>query len=264
MTLHIGVTGDKKQTIRRTEILNLLDGDKSLKVAGLSEKLNVSVVTIRKDLEELEAEGLLKRVHGGAVKNTMSQSGADYEGRKRIKGDEKRKIAKAASELIQDGDYVIMNVGSTSAYVCDELKKKNNLTIITNALHLLNDLTLTPNITTFFLGGRLDTEMKLTVGDDVIEQLMKYTADKLIMGVDGVDIKAGITTYSHVQDYILRQMIVQAKEKILVVDNSKIGKVTFARIASLAEIDTIVTNYTEENAQILKKIESMGIKVIAV
>jgi DeoR/GlpR family transcriptional regulator of sugar metabolism len=255
---------DKKQTGRRKFILDLLDRDKSARVADLSDKLGVSVVTIRKDLEAMESEGLLSRNHGGAVKNALSLGGADYEGRKRIKSDEKKKIAAAAAALVRDGDYVIMNAGSTTAFVCEELKKGHHVTIITNALHLLNDLASSANVTTFFLGGRLDSEMKVTVGDDVCEQLMKYTADKLIMGVDGIDIKSGVTTYNHVEDYIYKQMLAQAKERILVADDSKIGKVTFARFASLSDFHAIVTNYTEKNAGILQKMESMGIKVIAV
>ena len=155
-------------------------------------------------------------------------------------------------------------MGSTCAYICDELKQKRSLIVITNALHILNALAVNPNITTFFLGGRFDPEMQITVGDDVSEQLSKYKVNKLIMGMDGVDIAGGVTSYNHVEDAIMRQMIAQADQKILVVDDSKIGKVTFAHIAELNDFDILVTNATEEKAPILEEMRQIGLRVIAV
>jgi len=260
----ISVSGDKNQTVRRNAIMDMLEQDSKLRVTDLSEALNVSVVTVRKDLSELESEGLLRRVHGGAVINRKSQYSENFAERKSLKGEEKKLIAKAAAELVNDGESLIINVGSTCAYICEELKKKNNLIVITNALHILNELAPCSQITTFFLGGRFDTGMQITVGDDVSDQLSKYKADKLIMGMDGIDVEAGLTSYNHVEDAIMRQMIAQAKEKILVVDDSKIGKVTFAHIADLNDFDTLVTNYEESKAGELEKIRGTGLRVVAV
>ena len=260
----ISVSGDKNQTVRRNAIMDLLEKDSRLPVTDLSDALNVSVVTVRKDLSELENEGLLKRIHGGAVINRKSQYSENFAERKSRKAEEKRLIAKAAAELVRDGESLIINVGSTCAYICEELKNKNNLIVITNALHIVNELACCEHITTFFLGGRFDTDMQITVGDDVSDQLSKYKADKLIMGMDGVDIQAGLTSYNHVEDAIMRQMIAQAKEKILVVDDSKIGKVTFAHIAALNDFDILVTNYNESKAEELEKIRRSGLQVIAV
>jgi DeoR/GlpR family transcriptional regulator of sugar metabolism len=99
--------------------------------------------------------------------------------------------------------------------VCEELKKKKRLTIVTNAVQILNSLASCSWITTIFLGGRLNTDMQITIGDDVNEQLTKYIADKLFLGMDGIDINIGATTYNHVKDSIMRQMMTRAKEKIL-------------------------------------------------
>lgn len=257
--------GDKNQTFRWAEIIRLLKDDSTLNISALSKILGVSVVTIRKDLDRLEKEGLLSRVHGGAiVKNTAVYYGSDLKRRMHIKAEEKKNIAKAVASLVNDGDSIIINVGSTCAYVYEQIKNKKNLIVITNALHLLNDLSICPNITTFFLGGRFDHGMQITIGDDVIDQLSKYKADKLIMGMDGIDIKNGATTYNHVEDFIMRQMIAQAKEKILVADDSKIGKMAFAFIADIKEFDILVTNRSESNSAILREIEKTGLKVIIV
>ncbi len=259
------ITGDKNQIARRSTILEILNNSGSIRVLDLSKSLDVSTVTIRKDLEDLEAAGVLTRMHGGAKKVAGGEAGGvDYESRRLVKQDEKRRIAGAAAALVNEGDFVVINVGTTCSYVCEELKAKKRLTVVTNALQIVNSLTSAPWITTIFLGGRLNIDMQITVGEEVNEQLKKYVADKLFMGMDGVDALMGATTYNHVEDYIMRQMMLQAKEKILVVDDSKIGKVTFARIAALTDFDAIITNYTDANAEHLEKIRALGVKLITV
>lgn len=263
--MNSAIAGDKNQVTRRSAILDILNHSGSIRILDLSKSLDVSTVTIRKDLKELEEAGFLVRVHGWAKKTPGGgEGGIDYESRKLVKQEEKKKIAVAAAGLVNEGDFVIVNVGTTCSFVTEELKAKKRLTIVTNALQILNNLTACPWITTILLGGRLNTDMQITVGDDVNEQLKKYVADKLFLGMDGVDIAMGATTYNHVEDFIMRQMIAQSKERILVVDDSKIGKVTFARIAALTDFNTIITNYTEENADTLRRIAALGIKVIAV
>lgn len=254
----------RNKSLRRATILNLLEENTKMSVADLSNSTNVSVVTIRCDLEELEKEGLLKRTHGGAVINRNSRFTNDLEDRKRFKASEKEKIAQAAAELINNGDSLIINVGSTCAYICNELKKKKDLIVVTNALHIMNSLSDDNNNTLFFLGGHFDREMQITIGDDVNDQLVKYKVDKLIMGMDGVDLTAGATSYNHVEDAIMRQMIAQANYKILVADDSKIGKITFAHIAELSDFDVLVTNYSEQNEELIEEIRATGMKVIVV
>ena len=113
----------RNKSLRRATILNLLEENTKMSVVDLSVSTNVSVVTIRSDLEELEKEGLLKRTHGGAVINRNSRFTNDLEDRKRFKASEKEKIAQAAAELINNGDSLIINVGSTCAYICNELEQ---------------------------------------------------------------------------------------------------------------------------------------------
>jgi DeoR/GlpR family transcriptional regulator of sugar metabolism len=249
---------------RKTLILNTLNETGEVRVTELSQMLNTSVVTIRKDLDKLEKEGLLKRVHGGAVKTSRTQQTLFITDNRNIKKAEKKAIAAATSELVEEGESVIINVGSTTFYVSQELKKKKNLIVITNALMIYNEFAYCRNITTFFLGGRHHVGMQITCGDDTIEQLSKYRADKLIIGMDGVDIEAGATTYNHVEDTVMRYMIECSKEKILVVDDSKIKRTTFAHVAPLTAFDTMVTNYVPHHADFYRKLEDMGLRVITV
>lgn len=241
----------------------LIEGGE-IRVAELSQKLNTSVVTIRKDLDELEKEGLLERVHGGAIKNYRAQQSLIFMDRKNIKKEEKKRIAAATANLIKEGDSVILNVGSTSYYVAKEFKNKKNIIVITNGLMIFNELAYYKNLTALFLGGLFNPEMQITYGEDTIEQLSKYKADKLIIGMDGIDINAGATTYNHVEDTIMRVMIERSKEKILIVDDSKLGKITFAHIAPLTDFDAIVTNYAPQHEQYYESLRALGLNVITV
>lgn len=255
---------------RKEYIMNCLDQAEHIKVNEISAALNISPVTIRKDLERLEAEGLLRRTHGGAQRiASLPQSVPDPAPQMISSGIpeeehylEKQAIAAAAANLVSDGDYVFISSGTTCLHVCEALKTKKNLTVVTNSLEILNSLMQTPSVTTFFLGGKVHTEMQITVGEDVIEQMNKYTADKLFLGMDGVDVAAGATTCNHVEESIMRQMLQQSKQKILVADHSKIGKVAFARIAPLTAFDTIVTNQTPDNGSALEGMRALGVQVI--
>jgi len=254
----------KSKTARRNKIKELLESGDTLRVGDLSELLNTSVVTIRKDLDEMERDGILLRVHGGAVKNSFSPQENSYNERKNKNRDAKMAIAAAAASLVNDGESVLLNVGSTCYYVCEELKAKNNLIIITNSSAMFNQLSHRDNITLYFLGGRFDKNIQATVGEEAIAQLCKYTPDKLIIGMDGVDPVAGATSFDHNTSQITHQMIMQAQQRILVVDDSKIGKIAFSHISDLSAFDILITNYNPEKTAILDEIAKLGVKVITV
>ena len=247
---------------RQKMILDHIRVNGKMRVADFSSKTGVSEVTIRKDLIRLEREGALSRVHGGAVSVDSGYIDHNYAERYRLNREAKIKIAKAVSNLVNNGDSILMNVGTTSEYVVEELRSKENLIIITNAFPIIARLNNVPNITSFFLGGCVEKSMQITIGDNVIEQLSLYTADKLIMGMDAVDPSLGLMSRNHVEDYIMHKMIAQSKEHILVVDDSKLGRSSFIRIANIDVFDTLVTNYCPEKKEILAQIEKKGIRVI--
>lgn len=256
------ISGDKNQVVRRKAIMDMLQDRDVVRVLELCELFQVSQVTIRKDLDMLESRGLVKRTHGGAQKVSQRQPRLNSEGRRLHRSPEKAEVARIAAKFINEGDSVLLNVGSTSAFLCDEIKKMKNIIVITNALHIFADLVDYRNITTFFLGGRVDPDMQITLGGDVVEQLTRYKVDKLFLGMDGVDPVAGATSNNHVEDEIMCQMIAQAKQKYLIVDDFKIGRQAFAHIADLTAFDGIITNYVPRLEKQYEKIRKLGVKLI--
>ena len=253
----------KSKLVRRKRILELLEQDKALCVADLSEIFQTSVVTIRKDLAALEEEGLLSRTHGGAVTGAVSQQEQNFNLRKSKNRDAKVAIAAAAAELINDGESLIIPTGSSCAYAFDFIADKYNVIVISNSLRLFNQAANRRNVNFFFLGGRFDHDLQVTVGDDVIPQLAKYTVDKLIMGADALTTN-GISSFNFAGDFVLKQMIRQSKERILLADSSKIGKVAFAHFAELTDFDVLITNRDPAIESTLEEIRHLGIKVIVV
>lgn len=247
---------------RHNLILEALKSKGQVRVIDLVNETGLSAVTIRKDLNVLEQEGLLFRVHGGAVNVTAVRNEHNYTARRSNKKAEKQAIARVVAGLVNDGESLLINVGTTSEYVVDALKGHKNLAVITNALPILEKLTFCENINVFFLGGFFDQSMQITIGDSVIEQLSRYSADKLIMGMDGIDPDYGLTSRNHTEDYVMHDMISRSKEKILIADSSKIGRSSLVRIADITTFDTLVTNSCPEKEDILQRIESMGIRVI--
>lgn len=244
----------KSKELRTEKILDLLSVEPEIRVSDISQRLNISEVTIRKDLDYLARMKKVIRIHGGArlIQNTRPpHNEAD-----------KLAIAQAAQSLIDNNDIISISSGSTCLHVCDAFQQKENLLILTNSFAILNKIIHFENVTTFFLGGKVNRQMQITTGSDLDEQLHKYTADKLFLGMDGVDPFQGATTYNYAEKDIMREMMGQAKKKILVADGSKIGKVTFAKIAELNEFDILITNCTPENEDKLKRIEEMGVEVI--
>ena len=249
---------------RKQLILEKLNQNSEIRITDLSRQLNTSVVTVRKDLDDLEREGLLKRVRGGAILNYRGQNNAMYLDKMKVKKEEKMMIAAAVANLISDGDTVLINSGSTTLYCTQALRTKKNLIVITNAVQVFNEISYCRNITTFFLGGRFAPEIQATFGDDTNEQLARYKADKLIIGMDGADINAGATTYNYVEATAMRQMMKCSREKILVVDDSKIGHAALVRIGMLSEFDVIVTNYQPALESEYEELRTMGVNVVAV
>lgn len=252
---------DNSMAARRQIILDMLNRNGSIRVVDLSHILNTSVVTIRKDLDELEREGLLERMHGGAMKNNKAYQYNSFTNRLGTKAEEKQKIAAAAADMINEGDSIIINTGSTTFYVVQELKKKNNVIVITNSLQVFNEIGFCKNITTIFLGGKFDPVLQVTYGNEVISQLSEYMADKLIMGIDGIDLTGGLTSYDYSQVAIARHMIERSKHGIIVADDSKIGRIAFSHICSITNIETIITNDSPNSKALIKDIRNLDIQV---
>lgn len=228
---------------RRQIILEMLNSKGKIKVFDLSRHFEISEVTIRSDLDELEKQGLLERVHGGAVSTYRNYFGMDFLDRMSANKEEKQRIASITASMISNGDTIILGSGTTPIYVARELKDHRDLTVLTNSVVAGQELSLLKGVSSvILLGGNINPRYQFTYGDDAITQLLRYKADKLIISSDGISKEFGLTTYHHFEAEMNRQMIKRVNKTIVVADFTKIGRASFAHIESIEKIDILITN----------------------
>lgn len=250
-----------KLDIRRKQILDILIKNNRVRVSQLSQDLNVSEVTIRNDLTELEKDGYLERVAGGAVLTRRNFNQLNFQRLKQDNVEKKLRIAKKAASLIQDAETLMINAGTTAFYVACELKQRSNLNIVTNSVPIAMELGAYPTFRMVLLGGDINAQYSFTYGGDALAQMEKYKADKVILSVDGVRHDAGLTTYHAEEAEVIRQMIARSHECIVVADARKIGKESFSNIGSLEHMNVLVTNAADVPDSILEEIQSMGVTI---
>ena len=256
------IKSDNKITVeRRTKIIEKIDREGKVKVSELSKLFNVSEVTIRNDLAQLEKKNLLIRAHGGAMK--FQRAGIDYELDIKAKKNhlQKKAIGKLAASLIKDGDIIILDSGTTTLEVAKNLHTISNLTVITNSLNIAGQLVEYPEIKVIMLGGILRRKSLSLVGINAIESFKNYYCDKVFMGVDGIDSEYGISTPNVDEAFLNNIMINNSREVIVVTDSTKFKNRSFTYIAPIEKITTIVTdeNIPEDEKE---KIESIGVNLL--
>lgn len=232
-------------------------------VEKLSEKFEVSEVTIRNDLDQLEQKNMLIRARGGAMK--METVGIDQRlaDKNRINFQEKSRIGRRAAELVLETDTIIIDSGSTTAELVRNLPEFQDLTIITNALNIANQLLTKTNVNVIIPGGYLRKNSLSLVGPLAEKSLRNFNVDKAFLGVDGFDTKRGVFT-PNVEEARLNEIMIEiSKEVILLTDSTKFGKRSFAYICAIDEIDKVITDegIREDDR---KRLEDAGIEVIIV
>jgi len=227
---------------RHQIILGLLDSHGSVTVADLVARFNVSEMTVRRDLDALERKGLLRRVHGGAV----STRGRNYEppflSRSAKHRAEKERIGQVAASLVNNGDSIILDVGTTTLEVARHLADRRNLTIITPSFHIASPLAEQPGIRLILTGGILRPGELSLVGNLAERAFQDFFVDKLFLGIGGIDFGAGLTEFNLEDALVKKAMLRSAKEIIVVADASKFGQVAFAAVAPLNVVSRIVTD----------------------
>ncbi|MBP2448450.1 DeoR/GlpR family DNA-binding transcription regulator [Rhizobium leguminosarum] len=246
---------------RKTHILQTISAEETITVADLAASLDVSEMTIRRDLSELEKEGLLKRVHGGAV----SSHGRSYEPPFTLRRDQatdaKRRIAEVAASMVEEGDSLALDVGSTVLELAKQLSKRRGLTIVTPSVRILNHFINNKDIRLIVTGGILRNGEESLVGDLAAQAFRGLFVDKLFLGVGGLDAQNGLTEYNWDDALVKRAMIGSAKEVILLIDSSKFGRSAFAKIAELRDIHVVVTD-VRPPPELLQKLEENKVRVI--
>ena len=246
---------------RRDDILEILNREGRVNVAQLTEAFHTSDTTIRYDLKAMEAEGLLHRVHGGAVRRKKAYYDLSLKDRMNVNKDEKVRIAKDCASLIKDGDTLMIDSGTTTRYLARELSERGNLTVVTNALLIAQEFVYSHSVNVILLGGNLDLQYQFAYGNETIAQMRKYRADKAIIATDGISLEHGLTTYHDQEAEVSRQMIARANEVIVAADYSKVGKEGFTNIAPISHVNILVTNAHAEIAPELSALRRQGIDV---
>jgi DeoR family transcriptional regulator of aga operon len=232
-------------------------------VNDLSESLGVTGVTIRNDLAQLEKKRVLIRARGGAIKLEQNFADEDYPLSDKQKKHllEKREIGKKAAELIDENNTIIIDSGSTTYELAKNLKKFNDLTVITNALNVATILAEFNNINVIVPGGMLKKNSLSLVGILAEKGFKDYFCDKLFLGVDGFDLDFGISTPNPEEAHLNQVMIEISKEVIVITDSSKFQRRGFAFIAPVNKINTVVTD-KGISAENKNKLENLGVNVI--
>lgn len=227
---------------RHNLILQRLNKEGQVFISELASQFQVSEMTIRRDLKELEAAHLLKRVHGGAV----IASGRSYEPplliRNQSEIESKARIGEFAADLIEDGDSIAIDVGSTTFEFAKRLVNKKNLTLITPGLYIANLFLNKPDIRTILPGGIIRHSEGSLTGQLTVKAFEGLFVDKLFLGMGGISAQAGCTEYNWEDAVVKQAMIKSAKEVIALADASKFGVIAFAQICPLSSLRRLITN----------------------
>ena len=246
---------------RRGKILDLIREDGHAKVMQLSKIFNVTEVTIRQDLEKLEKGGYVEREHGGAyLKNIgLNVKNVALHNQERIA--EKAAIARKALELINDGDTIILDSGSTTTEIAKLITGFKSLTVITDSLNIALILGGIPEINLVVTGGEFKSPTLSLTGQKAADSFDGLHVDKLFLATAGITLKSGLT-YPSISDLVVkRAMIESANEVYLVADSSKVGKSAFASLGALSLIDFLITDSNISEADI-RMLKSNDIKIV--
>lgn len=248
---------------RHKQILEALMHHESMPVASLSLLLDVSAVTIRKDLTELESARKLYRTHGKAVLINPYINNRPVIEKEKLARSEKAMIGRKAAELISQDDSIIIASGSTVLAFAQCIRSVQRLTVISASLKVSELLGDDANIQVMQLGGVLRHSSLSVVGKHAESALGEFCCSKLFMGVDGIDLEFGLTTTDMREADLNRAMMRTAQKTIVLADSSKFRRRGFSKIANIADVDTIITDSNIPPA-VCRAIEDTGVELIVV
>lgn len=246
---------------RQELILKRLEVDGRVSVSDLSSETGVSEMTIRRDLEALEQTGALSRVHGGAVPAQSQSYEPPFAVRSRRNVEAKQRIGRAAAALLNDGETVILDAGTTTLEIARALRGRRNLRILALSLHIAEVLADEPGLTVMVAGGIARAGERSLIGSLAERAFQDLSFDTLFLTVGGVDVRHGLTEYNLDDAAVKRAAFASSRRRIAVADASKLGKVAFARISAIDELDVLITD-TSAPDELLDQIRSAGVEVI--
>ncbi len=245
-------------TAREKKILETITDDQSIGVAELSRRLGVSTVTVRTDLNGLADKGVIVRNWGGA---TPAFHPAVLE-RQKTSVEEKKRIARAAAEMVRDGDTIMVEAGTTTALMVKYLFGKRDISIVTNSLLVVPYARANPALILTLIGGEFRPASESLVGAVALAQLERFHVRYAFVGTDGFSPNTGLTTHLVEGGEIVKKMAAQAETTIVLADSGKYGKTGFVSVLPLGGVDHIITDTGLSDR--IAEIEETGVRVTAV
>lgn len=245
---------------RRNQIVDLITRQKTVKNTQLMEQFNISIETVRRDLEYLEEQGILRRVYGGAVVNLALNSEPEYANRTKVRHQEKNAIAQEAAKMIEEKDSVYLGVGTTVQAMAQYLKNKGEMTVFTNALRTAVELSEIPNCTVILPGGRLRSKELTLSGFPAEENFGHFNVDKAFIGIGGIN-ETGVTDFHIDEAQLHRQLIQNARLSVVLADSGKLGLRAVVNVCPLEDIDIVITDEGASKT-VVRALEEAGVKVI--
>lgn len=249
---------------RRQRIVAFVEQNKGATVAELCGQFGVSQATVRRDLTQLNRQGVIERAHGGATPKLRGRAAGFLEPpivkRASSQAKAKRQIGHAASKYVEDGDVIIAAPGTTTAEMIRNLTDRRNLTVITNALNIASLLASHPNIDTIVTGGILRHSEVSMLGSLTEDALSNLQADKLFLGSPAIDVDYGLSTDHMIEGRSDRTLMASAREVTVLADHTKFGRVAMVRVALLAAVKRIVTD-SKTPTSIISELRERGVEV---
>ncbi len=249
---------------RRSLIAERVISSGEVEFAVLAESLGVSEMTIRRDIEFLESQGVLRRIMGGAISLQGTAAEPSFDSRASASAQEKEHIAEAVVDLLVPGETVLLDSGSTVLSVAREIRKRGvELTVVTPSALAGLELSDVPGITVYLIGGLLRPQELSVIGPDTIRAIEQFNCDTYVMGVAGVDAIGGISDYHYEEAHVKEASMKVAKRIIVAADQTKLGRSALVRIADLSDISILVSDAPKRHRTLIGAARA-GVTVVSV
>lgn len=244
--------------VRKQKIIEKLAQDGIIDVKEVAHFLEISEITIRRDLAILAEQGLLIRTHGGAITVSLAQMPVSFAQKSAFNAAQKDEICKKAVSLIQEGDVVFLDCGSTVFRICS-LIRNLNVKVVTNSLPIINEL-IGSSVSLNFAGGEINFERQAAHGKIAVEHFQRYRADKAFVGIDGISLKNGLSASSEKEAEITMAIAQNARETFFLCDSSKLEKDRYFPFAPIDFVQNLITD-SKASEHILEAYKTVGINI---
>ncbi|MCK5853016.1 DeoR/GlpR transcriptional regulator [bacterium] len=230
------------QNLRKIYILETVEKTGKVSINQIVKKFDIAGMTARRDIAELVERGYLNRIHGGAVKNDPLSNMFSFSRRVDRNKEKKNAIGRRAASFVKDHDTIYIDSGTTTVRMCQFLKMKKGLRIITNSLPAATELINYSDWNVILIGGKIVPERRSIYGPTAVQQVSNYHVLKAFIGTEGVSITNGLTAYDSNESNVSKTVSTSSDQVFLLCDSSKIEKTSFYKFLSLSDIDVLITD----------------------